>query len=230
MIVGTFGRPGSGKTTWLASIVVKNDQRIKFNSILDKLHFPKIFRFRVYDQIYSTEPIKGCYIITPQDLGLFKPFPNSAILLSEAGCDFSNRMFKSIPKYSTDFVAQHRHYSCDIYFESQAVDLDKKIRDRVAYLYIIRKSMIFPDVSWMQRVGYDVDVDEQTHDLVEAYSIAKGLLKVVSYLVGRSKLFYRRPYYKAFDTHYQGLKFQRPTGDYTRRYGDEEKPKGEAAK
>ena len=218
MIIGCMGRPGCGKTTWLASMAVINDKRLRKNAWLEKHHFPKWLRYPCYDQIYSTEPITGCIIIKPADVGAFKPLPNSAFLLAEAGCDFSNRMFKSIPKYSTDFFAQHRHYSCDIFFESQSVDVDKKLRDRCAILYIMRKSRIFSGISFMQRVRYDVDIDEVTHDLVDAYYVAKGIWRPLSYLFGSSKIFYRRPFYHAFDTYHQGLVFTRPAP--VARYGD----------
>lgn len=121
MIVGVFGKPGSGKTTYLASICVK----ARFKRWLKTTLPACLAKFIKIGDIYSTEPMSGTILIDPYDIGTFCPAPYSIFLIHEAGCSFNNRSFKSIPKHCTDFFAQHRHYLCDIYYDSQTVDIDK---------------------------------------------------------------------------------------------------------
>lgn len=201
MIIGFIGKPRSGKTTFLASYVAKNEFYHKLNKLLHFKAFPE------YDVIYSSEYIKGTVHIKPYDVGRFKPTPNSLIILGEAGVYFSNREFKNVPKECLDFFSLHGHYHCDIVWDSQTVDVDKKLRNRTECMYIVKKGRIFSWNSYARLISYDVDVDNESHDIVEGFSIAKGLWKVLAYLTRANKVLWRTPLYKFFDSYSQPLHF-----------------------
>lgn len=200
MIIGFFGKPRSGKTTALASFVAKSQMYSRINIFLDKIHFPKRFRFCAYDAIYSTEYIKGTIAIHPYDIGLFDPGVNSLIVIGEAGTYFNNRLSSKIPTWCTDFFALHGHYGCTIVWDSQTVDVDKKLRNRTELMYHVRKGRLFPWLSFQRRIWYDVTVNNDNHDLCEGYSISSGLIKPLHYLIGINKILFRPLFYRWFDS------------------------------
>ena len=207
MIIGFIGKPRSGKTTALAANVARNFRRKKINELL---HFRL---FRTYSVIYSTEYIKGTVHIEPYDIGAFLPPDNALFILGEAGVYFNNRNSKFIPEHCTAFFALHGHYRATILWDSQTVDVDKKLRNRTHMLYYVTKGLF--GLSFLKYIQYGVTVDNDSHDLVEGYSIDKGLMKVFGYIVGRNKILNRRKYYKYFDSYAKPLKFFKnpPKGD-----------------
>lgn len=192
--MGYFGKPRSGKTTYLANYVRKNDRNKKLNKMLSFLPFQP---FHVYDKIYSTDYIRGTYKINAYDIGMFKPQENSLILIPEGGVWFNNRLSKLIPKHCTDFFAMHGHYHCDIVWDSQSVDVDKKLRNRSERLYIVKK--IGP-WSVSTCIRYFIGVDNNTHDLVEGYKIPGFFGKVIDFVMGQYRILYRPNVYDYFDS------------------------------
>lgn len=201
MIIGYIGKPRSGKSTALATYVAKNIRNKKINKFL---HFKL---FHEYSVIYSTEYLIDTVHIEPYDIGTFLPQENSLIIIGEAGICFNNRNFKFVPEHCTSFFALHGHYHTDIVWDSQTVDVDRKLRNRTHYLYLVEKSHIWKNVSWLKFINYGVTVNNDSHDLVEGYSIGSGLWKVLGYLCFKNKMLYRRPYYKFFDSYCKPLKF-----------------------
>ena len=219
MIIGYIGKPRSGKTTALARYAFVNMLRVKFNSILDRIHFPKRFRLSCYTKIYSTEYMRGTYKIKHYDVGKFDPGDRSLIIIGEAGTYFNNRLSSKIPTWCTDFFALHGHYGCDIVWDSQTVDVDKKLRNRTALIYHVRKGNLLRSFSFARRIWYDVTVDNNSHDLVEGYSISSGLLKPIHYLIGVNRVFWRPLYYRVFDSFNKPL-FMQTTADKFVRWED----------
>ena len=173
------------------------------------------FKKNFYDVIYSTDPtFQDTIEITYEDLGMWKPTPNSVLILEEAGIGLSSRSYKTLTKESKRFAAMHRHCFCDLLLISQTVDIDKAYRQRSHLLFMIEKSFLFPQFTSLRRIIYSVDVDEQTHDLVDAYSKLKGLpylleilfnsargkLKKQQFPFVRSRVMWRRPWYDYFDS------------------------------
>ena len=67
-----------------------------------------------------------------EDLGVFELTSENeecVLIIDEAGICFNNRDWKGLPKNVLEFLKYHRHYRCDVYFFSQAADMDKSIRD-----------------------------------------------------------------------------------------------------
>lgn len=202
MIIGYIGKPRSGKTTALAYMVAKDLVKQKINNLV---HFPLL---RTYSAIYSTEYIEGTIHIEPFDVGAFEPPDNALFIIGEAGVSFNNRNSKMIPEHCTAFFALHGHYKATIVWDSQTVDVDKKLRNRTHYLYYVTKGLF--GMSYLKRIQYGVTVDNESHDLVEGYQIDRGIMKVIGYICGWNKILWRRWFYRLFDSFAKPLKFRKP--------------------
>lgn len=211
MIFIYFGKPRSGKTTMLANYVRRNDRNKKLNELL---HYDL---FHVYDKIYSTDYIRGTIKISPYDIGAFKPEPNSLFLVPEAGVWFNNRMSRYVPKHCTDFFAVHGHYEVDIVCDSQAVDVDKKLRDRCQLCYIVNR---FGPFSRSIAVRKFIGVDNNTHDLVEGYSLPGLFTKIIDFFMGHYRILYRPFVYDFFDSYSDQIDWMHKDDSYLVPYED----------
>lgn len=191
MIYGFIGKPRSGKTTFIANIVRMNERHKKLNELL------RFDLFHTYDKIYSTDYIRGTIKIDPYDIGKFKPEEGSCFLIPEAGVWFNNRLYKLVPKHCQDFFAMHGHYACDIYWDSQTVNVDKRLRNNCQSLYLVNRIACF---SRCVRVVYYITVDNNTHDLVEGYKIPGLFMKIIDFFWGHYKILYRPLVYDYFDS------------------------------
>lgn len=75
--------------------------------------------------------IPGVRIIDSMDLKSFKPEANSMIFVDEAGILWDNRNFMNFPPGLTEFYKLQRHFKTRVYVNSQAWDVDLKIRNLV---------------------------------------------------------------------------------------------------
>lgn len=82
--------------------------------------------------------IPGVRIITVKSLSDFRPVPHSAIFLDEVGISMDNRDFKSFPPGLRDFFKYVRKMKCCVYMNSQAYDVDKKVRDTTDGLMLVQ--------------------------------------------------------------------------------------------
>lgn len=73
--------------------------------------------------------LPGVRIISPFHLVDFVPPPHSVLFLDEVGITFDNRDFSKFPSGLRDFFKFQRKYKLKVYMNSQAFDVDKKIRD-----------------------------------------------------------------------------------------------------
>ena len=225
MIITLFGKPGAGKSTVAAQFIQWNKQKkLKYEKKIAKSKLYKFamdhihkwygrfiynwkFKKNFYDVIYATdETFQDTIHINYEDFGRFKPTPNSCIIGEEAGIGLSNMDYKKLPKESKRFAAMHRHTFCDIVLLSQTVDIQKAYRQRSQLLFMIEKSFMFPEITTLRRIIYQVDVDEMTHDLVDAYSKMKGFPYLIESFFGtlfsrklklpfmRSRFFHRKKY------------------------------------
>ena len=209
MIYGVFGKPRSGKSTFLAMYVSKalRARQIAQLPIIGK--FWKRNKY-YYDVIFSTAPMVGTVLIRPFDIGYFEPPENMRCLfvIHEAGIAFNNRNHKDIPDYCTDFFAEHGHYNCDIIYDSQSVDIDKKLRNRTQYFYVISKCPFRRWRSKVSKVKYWIGVNKQAQKLDECYTEPSGLFESIFARITRQiYTFRRRPYYWLFDSYSRDLRF-----------------------
>lgn len=73
--------------------------------------------------------IPGVRIIQIAHLEHFRPLPHSAVFLDEVGISMDNRSFKTFPPGLRDFFKYARKMKLVVYMNSQAYDVDKKVRD-----------------------------------------------------------------------------------------------------
>ncbi len=129
--------------------------------------FNILFKKNFYDVIYCTDPtIQDTVYIDYKDLGCFKPTWNSLFILEEAGIGLDNRSYKELTKHSKRFAAMHRHAGADLFLVSQTVDVDKAYRQRAEVMHHITKLGPF---TLLRRIVFRVDVDENTHQLIDGY-------------------------------------------------------------
>lgn len=112
-LIFIFGRKGSGKSTLMTKMMLK-----------DLKH-----GWTVYTDM------KGCLIPGVREINLLHlesttPPPYSSIYLDEVGLSMDNRQFKNFTEGLRDFYALQRHYKVKVVVNSQAFDVDKKVRDR----------------------------------------------------------------------------------------------------
>lgn len=191
MIYGYIGLPRSGKTTMLARYI--NNKGSLYTHIYiagERLHDLYEFDKSFIDYIH------------PYELGTFNPISGSLFVLCEAGTYFNNRLISKIPTYCTNFFALHGHYECDIIWDSQTADVDKKLRDRTERLYLVEKSLLRM-FSHVTRISHKIAVNEESHDLCEGYYVPDTIFrKIFAHLTFKSFWVYRPKYYNIFDTHF----------------------------
>lgn len=109
-----FGKKGAGKSCYMVHEMLRLQKR----------------GWHIYTDMQDVY-IPGVRIITVADLASGAPEPHSAIFLDEVGITMDNRNFKSFPPGLRDFFKYLRKMKCRLYMNSQAYDVDKKVRDTV---------------------------------------------------------------------------------------------------
>lgn len=109
-----FGKKGAGKSCYMVREMLK----------LQKAGW------LIYTDMFDIK-IPGVRIINHKDLAIFRPEEHSALFLDEVGISMDNRSYKSFPSGLRDFFKYLRKMKCRCYMNSQAYDVDKKVRDTV---------------------------------------------------------------------------------------------------
>lgn len=186
MIRVFFGKPGVGKSTLCCKLAKLNSK--KYDNCF--------INFR------NTVPNVGSCSV--DGLGEWT-FPHySYIALDEAGIEFNNRAYKSLPKPTIAWFKKHRHYRCDVDVFSQSWDdMDITIRrlaDELWYMYKLGPFTL------CRRVYKRVTVDKQTEQIIDGYKMPSMLWLLVWFLqLGypfqkKFTLTFRPFYYKYFDS------------------------------
>jgi len=110
-----FGKKGSGKSTLMIKYMLKYKRK----------------GWNIYTDIKDCI-VPGVRIIrNAHELSNFIPEKNSALFLDEVGISFDNRGYKDFSGGLRDFFKLQRKYKIAVFQNSQAYDVDKKIRDCV---------------------------------------------------------------------------------------------------
>lgn len=109
-----FGKKGAGKSCYM----VREMLRLQRSGWI------------IYTDM-SDIKIPGVRIIDHKDLSVFRPEEHSALFLDEVGVSMDNRSYKTFPSGLRDFFKYLRKMRCRCYMNSQAYDVDKKVRDTV---------------------------------------------------------------------------------------------------
>lgn len=180
-----FGSPGCGKTT----------QAVKFAYKLRRKRKPFL-------NFEHTVP--GASVCDLDGLGTWTFPDGSYVLIDEAGIEYNNRRFKTLPQFTIAWFKKHRHYMCDVDIFSQSwEDMDVTLRRLATELWYMKK--IGP---WTlsRRVYKFVMVDQTTHQITDGYKFANMAWLLIWPLqlgwpfLPKFKLTFRPFYYRFFDS------------------------------
>ena len=115
-----FGKKGSGKSCYM----VRQMHRYLKNG------------WNVYTDMADVK-IPGVRIISVGALSEFKPEPHSLVCLDEVGISMDNRSYKSFPPGLRDFFKYVRKMEVVVIMNSQAFDVDKKVRDTTDHMLLL---------------------------------------------------------------------------------------------
>lgn len=107
-----FGKKGAGKSCWMVALMLRYLRK----------------GYIVYTDMQDVN-INGVRIVKVDSFSTFRPEPHSVLFLDEVGITMDNRNFKSFPSGLRDFFKYVRKMKCIVYMNSQAYDVDKKVRD-----------------------------------------------------------------------------------------------------
>ena len=170
-----IGLPRSGKTTFLAYLT----------------HLCNVTGHKVFCNV----PVQGAYPFSKDDIGKYD-MSNALILLDEAGIMYDNRQFSTaFTDDSLSFLKLIGHYHSNICLFSQSMDIDAKWVRMSKDIFFIRRGL-FPHRSRITRIHRKLDVNPDTHKIEDFYDKPNGILALIL-----GKRFYRKPYYKMFDSY-----------------------------
>ena len=128
---------------------------------------------------------------------------NSLILIDEGTLAFGNRDWKTFGRPLKEFFLLHGHYKCDIAIFTQKWDgidvLIRSITERVFYIQRAGSKTKY----WKIPHGFAIPTKKQNKEAGRQLGpIEEGYCKPpFLYLLFLAKKFYRRPYYKFFDSY-----------------------------
>lgn len=115
-----FGLKGSGKSTFMAKMMLSDLKR----------------GWNVYTNMTDVV-IPGVHIFSTSELDSSCPPPHSALYIDEAGLVWDNRKFATFSAGLTEYFKLQRKYKNKVVMNSQALDVDKKIRDLIDSMYLV---------------------------------------------------------------------------------------------
>lgn len=175
-LVFIFGKKGAGKSCYMVR----------------RMLWYQRHGWHVYTDM-SDVRIPDVRIITVSSLSAFQPEPHSAIFLDEVGISMDCRDFSKFPPGLRDFFKYLRKMQCCCYMNSQAYDVDKKVRDTTDGMLLIQS--IANVISFCRPVIRSVTLTEST---AQADSRVADNLRFGSIFSWR---FYYMPlYFRYFDS------------------------------
>lgn len=188
MIKIFFGSPGVGKTT----AAVRD---------LKKLHQSNAYDYYYTNFDTSLSFARKCNL---GGLGAWSFPANSVVFIDEAGIEYNNRKFKTLPQTTIEWFKLHRHYGVDVYIYSQDYqDMDITLRRLATEYWHIRRLGPF---TLARQIRKFVHIDEERHDIVDGFEFRSFWLRFLPFPFHRKTWYFVfRPFhYKHFDS------FERP--------------------
>lgn len=115
-----FGLKGAGKSTFMVKMMLRDLKN----------------GWKVYTNMWDCN-LPGVVLMDAQSLVSCAAPPGSSIYIDEAGLLWDNRSFKDFDKGFTEYFKLQRKYKNKVVINSQALDVDKKIRDLVDRMYLM---------------------------------------------------------------------------------------------
>lgn len=143
-------------------------------------------------KVFCNFPVKDTYSYNVADLGVHL-IEDALIIIDEAGIEFNNRFFRSMPKEAISFFKYSRQYRCDIVVLSQChEDTDITIRRLANRFFWVKKSIFgFTRVVSLHRQLY---IDDKTQQLTYGFKPLSIFDNIFC------KYYYRPKYYKHFNS------------------------------
>lgn len=120
-LIFVFGKKGAGKSCYMVRQMHRYLRR----------------GWHVYTDMQDIK-IPGVRIISVGALSTFRPEPRSLVCLDEVGISMDNRSFKSFPAGLRDFFKYVRKMEITVIMNSQAFDVDKKVRDTTDSMLLLQ--------------------------------------------------------------------------------------------
>lgn len=175
-VVLYFANIGSGKTTYLSKIAIKEIKRIKKGK-------------SKYSHIVSNAQISGV-IYEPDIRALLKfgALEKTMILVDEGSIVYNNRKM-NMTEPEIKYFKLIRHYSSTCIVVSQSYDdIDVTLRRLYTEIYILRYLPLF---TLIQPITKRVGIDEQTKQIIDEYKFKNPF---------SWRLFFRPLYFKYFNS------------------------------
>ena len=190
-----FGPPRAGKSTLACRTMLFSDYEYNFSNFETNL---------------ST-------LIPDNFLGQFAFPEGSALHFDEAGISFNNRNYKNFSGDAIEYVKLHGHFINDIYLYSQSwEDVDITLRRLVEELWYIKRKGPF---TLCRKLRKDVRVNKETEQIIDGYRFAGLLWNILPPPFHEKTImfFYRKPYYKHFDSYSRPAKFLKLPTQYLKK-------------
>lgn len=120
-LIFVFGKKGSGKSCYMVRQMLRYLRR----------------GWNVYTDMADVR-IPGVRVIDVHRFATFRPEPHSLICLDEVGISMDSRSFKTFPPGLRDFFKYVRKMECVVIMNSQAYDVDKKVRDTTDSMLLLQ--------------------------------------------------------------------------------------------
>lgn len=171
-----FGKKGAGKSCFMIKEMKKHLKR----------------GWNVYTDMQDCK-LPDVRIIDWHDLIDLVPQPHSVLFLDEVGVSLDNRKFKSFPDGLRDFFKFQRKYRIKCYMNSQAFDIDIKVRNVVDSMILQTSFMNVFSIS--RPIKRSICLTEPS---AEAESRIADKLKFAP--IWNCRIYYMPRYFKYFDS------------------------------
>lgn len=188
MVRTYFGLPGAGKTTEIARIAYKVSKMIDRGKCK-------------YSIVIGNVALKGIphyYKIDFQTIGRIG-YPGALILIDESSIECDSRKWEKTGSEFIKYLLLHRHWENDIFFFTQIWNrVDKTIRDITEECVLLHKWRLLPGFTRETIIRYGIMIPQVGQD--RPGEIIMGYLQPTKISQIFERRFWRRPYYKYFDT------------------------------
>lgn len=171
-----FGKKGAGKSCYMVRQMLRYRRK----------------GWNVYTDMADVR-IPGVRIISVKQLETFRPEPYSLVCLDEVGISMDNRNFKSFPPGLRDFFKYARKMKLVIIMNSQAYDVDKKVRDTTDSMMLMQSIGSF--LSICRPVIRTVTLTEPSAEAESRIADSLRFGWIFSW-----KVFYMPAYFRYFDS------------------------------